>query len=613
MIRLLSENLANQIAAGEVIERPASVIKELVENALDAGATMIQVESDQGGRFLRVVDNGQGIPADSLSLAFQRFATSKIQSYEDLWALNTMGFRGEALPSIASVSKVNTISRQAEDTHAQFIRIHGGKTLEEGQTGAPLGTSMTIQDLFYNTPARLKFMKTDNTEYGYIQKLMQSFALAYPEVSFKWIKKGKESLYTTGQGELMTVVRQLFGKQMAESLYTISHEHRAGKVTGALSYPDFVRKDRNYQFFFINRRHVKVPGITRILDDIYQDLVPKRHYPVAILNLELPPDSLDVNVHPSKQEVKFKNFSQIYQMLKEAIQQALAQFHVHRDASSETEAKPVTPQSKSEESPPWLQASSPIDLEPPPWQSEATITQGLNTREPVDTYTADTSYLDVELPKREPELLKIPDIEPPEPPKDTDTLADLITPLGQISGNTFIVGTYGEGLCLVDQHVAEERYLYEKIIADAQIASQPILMAVVIEVDAIEQSLLNEHQSVFHQAGFEFEPYGPTSIAIRALPFCLKLSEAENTFRTLLEDLKATGTTSEHIAPYKLLCKTIACHAAIRAGDPLTLEQMREMIKNWAQTKNPYTCPHGRPILLKFTKDELKKRFLRTW
>lgn len=609
-IRLLDIQVANQIAAGEVVERPASVIKELVENSLDSGARFIQVEVDQGGRFLRVVDDGSGIPADSVALAFQRFATSKLQLLEDIWSLETMGFRGEALPSIASVSRVEIVTRTAEQEIARRLVIQAGEVLEEGPAGGPVGTSLTIRDLFFNTPARLKFLSSETTELGYIQQLMQAFALGLPEIAFKFVKKGKTVLQTSGNQDLSGAVRQLFGRELADSLYLVQHETPGGQLRGVLSYPDCVRKDRNYQFFFVNRRWVKVPGITKLLDDLYADLVPRKHYPVAILQLNIPAGHVDVNVHPTKKEVKFKHFSQIYSLVREGIQGALSRYHFER------QIQPGPPPVSVPVSPP--PAPSVQDEEIPPFaQSVTALATPTRLQETQHSYRVQTQtpWVPPELPERPPQVFTLPDLELAPAPRTPEQGPPLepVQAIGQICDHTYIVAHYGNGLALIDQHVAEERALYEELIEKEQVLSQPLLISVVMEIDEIDRGLLEEFRTDFERAGFAWEAYGPASIAIRALPHCLRLAEAEATFRDMLQDLRETGVLKAHLDAFNRLCKTVACHSAIRAGDPLSLEQMQCIVKNWSETRNPYTCPHGRPILLRFTKAELHKRFLRTW
>ncbi|MGV3523212.1 MAG: DNA mismatch repair endonuclease MutL [Candidatus Sericytochromatia bacterium] len=650
-IRILDVQVANQIAAGEVIDRPASVIKELVENALDAGATFIQVEVDQGGRFLRVVDNGSGIPADAVQLAFQRFATSKLTDYNDVWQLNTMGFRGEALPSIASVAQVEMLTRTADTEVGQRLILHGGQLISQESAGGPVGTSLTIQDLFYNTPARLKFMGSENTEMTHIQQLMQAFALGAPEVAFRLIRKGRTSLQTHGRSDVMGVVRQILGKDLAASLFSLQHHARGASVTGALSYPDYVRKDRNQQYFFVNRRWVKVPALSKILEDLYADLVPRRHYPVAVLQLDLPPESVDINVHPSKREVKFRHFSLVYQLLREALEQSLERYHrdrIHlveppRVATPEPvladpaePLPPFAPQATASAAaapsasvpdaapeteaslPPWLQgasAAAPAAPEAPlPPAPEST---GIYLAEPATAYSAPVRPAAQPglgpasvVPERAPEKLSLPGFEVP--PAESRSLPDLEV-IGQVCENTYIVARAGRDLVLIDQHVAEERYLYEQLLDKGELARQPLLVSVIIELNALEREAAETHRELFEQAGFEFEPYGPDTLAIRSLPHCLRPSGAEHAFRTLLDDLLETGVADARTSAYRLACKTIACHSAIRAGDPLTREQMQEIVNNWTRTRNPYTCPHGRPILLKLSKDEINRRFLRTW
>lgn len=607
-IRLLDIQVANQIAAGEVIERPASVVKELVENSLDSGARVIHVEVDQGGRFLHVVDDGSGIPAESVALAFQRFATSKLQRLEDIWNLQTMGFRGEALPSIAAVSRVEIVTRTAEQAIARRLVIQAGEILEEGPAGGPVGTRITVRDLFFNTPARLKFLSSENTEWGYIQQLMQAFALGLPDVAFQLIRKGKTVLQTSGNQDLSAVVRQIWGRELAHSLYQIDHETPHGRLQGVLSYPDCVRKDRNYQFIFVNRRWVKVPGITKVLDELYADLVPRKHFPVAILHLEIPPAQVDVNVHPTKREVKFKHFSHIYSLLREGIHTALSRYHFGRQiqvgSSLLLPALATAPMDQAEELPPFAltpAALKPITLQEKPMAYQ--VTQELRAESPPS------------LPDASPQTLPLPYLEissTPDPRKNSPLLVP-IQAIGQICDNTYIVAHYGNGLALIDQHVAEERVIYEKLIEKEQILSQPLLMSVIIDLDPVEWGLLDEFQGVFKQVGFAWEAYGPASVAIRALPQPLPLTEAEMTFRAILQDLRETGVTEARLDAFQRLCKTIACHSAIRAGDSLTLEQMQRIVKNWSETRHPYTCPHGRPILLTFSKEELNKRFRRTW
>lgn len=639
-IRLLDPQVANQIAAGEVVERPVSVVKELVENALDAGATRIQVEADEGGRRIHILDNGHGIPPDSVKLAFQRFATSKLSRYEDIWQLNTMGFRGEALPSIASVSQIKIFTRLREQELGYEVSMRGGEVISEGAAGGPPGTRIELSELFFNTPARQKFLARESTELGHIQQVMQAFALAHPQVAFKWIKKGKLSLETQGQNDLMGAVQEVFGKDFAASLYSLSHESRGLKLEGALSYPDTVRKNKNHQFFFVNERWVKVPALSRILEDLHADLIPKRHYPVAVLKLTLPGESVDVNVHPTKKEVKFKNFSMIYQLLKEAMDHALAEYQLDRqhfwDSPQMQKAPPQhSNQGESADAlPPFSQPQGPAPGYTAPGagpvESFSTSTDAPAPTEelppfaPQDTgeslapraYSIGVQESAVAWKSSAPEVLNLPGFESSahldREAREKEDIQRII-PIGQICENTYIVGLYGRDIALIDQHVAEERFLYENMLDSAEMVSQPLLVSVIIDVTEAQKSLAEEHRLSFEQAGFEFEAYGPDSLAIRALPQCMKIQEAEHSFRKILDDLQDWGTADVRTEAFKRMCKTVACHSAIRAGDPLTLEQMQEIVKNWSKTRNPYTCPHGRPILIKISKDEVNRRFLRSW
>jgi len=590
-IKHLPEQVANQIAAGEVVERPSSIVKELVENAIDAGASRISIEIQQGGCFIRVVDNGFGISPDSLTLAFQRFATSKLTDYKDIWSLSTMGFRGEALPSIASIAKVTMVSRVAQNDLGKKLYICGGEIKEECDTGAPEGTSVTVEELFFNTPARLKFLRTENTELGYITQLITAFALGCPQISFKLTKNGKEVRYTNGNTTLIGVTRQLFGKEFAESLYTISHENETGKVTGALSYPHFVRRDRNRQFFFVNKRWVTVPGLAKLIDNIYENLVPKKNHPVVILNIDLNPDSVDVNVHPTKKEIKFRQFNRVCSLISQGIKEELAAYQM-----SEPRAYDPTPFSAGLPVMAHPSAYTPVTeevkKETPPFEiQEAPILQSPTEQ--------------LELPTLAPILT------PPEKKSGNQALKN-ITPIAQVCEKTYIVATYGSGLALIDQHIAHERHIYENLLAEGKALSQQVAISSVVELDVLDRGLLEENQHIFQQFGFEFEAFGPRAISIRAVPhFFRHIEEAEVAFKELLKDIRESGIAKSNLDRFNYLCKTVACHAAIRAGDPLTLEQMQELLQKWVNTQNPYTCPHGRPILIKFSKHELDKRFLR--
>lgn len=589
-IQILSEQVANQIAAGEVVEQPASVVKELVENAIDAGATAITIEVQYGGRFLRITDNGHGIAPESFPLAFKRFATSKLVDFSDIWGLRTMGFRGEALPSIASVAKIEAVSRPVDGDTGRRLLLHGGELVEESPwSGAP-GTSLTVSELFYNTPARLKFLHSENTELGYIQQLVQTFALGHPAISFKFIKNGKEALYTTGNTHLQGVVRQLFGKETSEALFTVKHQNEGGQLEGVLSYPDFVRRDRNRQFIFVNRRWVKVPAISKLLDDVYADLVPKKYYPVVVLYLEVPPETVDVNVHPTKKEVKFKHYNQIYHLLKDAIQKSL---HGYQAPAAYIPPTPIYRQPETEEAPPFadeeliqVREPAPLVYQPRSQKIVPPVT-GLQTQ--VIWPTA-----------------------PDKPAGQTqDPLLQSIVPIAQTCRNTYIVAHYGEGLALIDQHIAQERYLYEKFLAELKVPSQTLVMSLMLELDDVALGLLAENHALFEQMGFDFERFGHNAIAIRAIPQCMQLGQAEDTIPDLLNELRESGVARDKSAAFNRLCKTLSCRSSIMAGDPLSMEQMQELIRNWLGTQNPYTCPHGRPIVIKFTKHELDRRFMR--
>jgi len=609
-IQLLSEEVSNQIAAGEVVERPASITKELIENSIDSGATEIIIDIQNGGRNIKVTDNGSGIKAEQVQLAFKRFATSKIKDQNDLWTLSTMGFRGEALASIASISKVEMKTRRREDDMGTKIVIHGNtiKTIEP--TGCSYGTSILIEDLFYNTPARLKFLKSDNTEVSHILEFINAIVLSHPYISFSVINKSREVIRTDGlNSTIEDVVRQLYGKDFAQNLIKVDETLNFGKVTGLISKPSYSKSDKNKQIFFINNRWVKIPFLAKLLDDVYSDLIPIGKHPIAILNLEIPSSEIDVNVHPTKREVRFNNYSSVYELVYRSLMKTLYPTSQKIEIVEEKENNESFENKESFENySPSEKTISQFAIEPV-YQNRKTDNfqqktlfdsqpNRFNSPPKEGTYkTENFSFFD--------ELRQYKAVE-----ENNESLEN-IKPIGVIYNN-YIFGYLGSDLCFIDQHLAHERYLYEQLELDIK-SKHDLLTTIMINLNEAQWESYEDNKDVFEENGYEIQEFGSRTIIIRAIPSVFELSEAEIAFREILQDLMNEENRKKSLDKFKQVKKTIACKAAIKAGDYIDMEEVKILIKNWAKTTQPYTCPHGRPIIYRLAKSEIDKHFNRTW
>lgn len=609
-IQLLSEEVANQIAAGEVIERPASVIKELVENSIDSGATEIIIDIQNGGRNLRVTDNGSGIKSEQVQLAFKRFATSKIKNQNDLWTLSTMGFRGEALASISSISKVEMKTRKREDDTGTKIIIHGNTIKIIEPTGCSYGTTILIEDLFYNTPARLKFLKSDNTEVNHIIEFINAIVLSHPYISFSVINKSREVIRTDGLNSTVEdVVRQLYGKDFAFNLLKVEQQMNYGKVTGLISKPSFSKSDKNKQIFFINNRWVKIPFLARLLDDVYSDLIPSGKHAVAILNLEIPSAEIDVNVHPTKREVRFHNYSSIYELVYRSLMNTLYPTNQkvevieeknNFDNSNYSEKEIFSSQSEK--------TFSPISIEPV-YQNRKN--DNYQPQKLFDNQSARFSNPPKEGTYKTEHFSFFDELRQYKTTEENNESLELIKPIGVIYNN-YIFGYLGSDLCFIDQHLAHERYLYEQLELDIK-SKHDLLTTIMINLNDAQWESFEQNKDIFEQHGYEIQEFGSRTIIIRAIPSVFEVGEAELAFREILEDLMNEENRKKSLDKFKQVKKTIACKAAIKAGDYIDMEEVKILIKNWAKTTQPYTCPHGRPIIYRLPKSEIDKHFNRTW
>lgn len=552
-IKQLPENLINQIAAGEAIERPASIVKELAENSIDAGSTKIEIEVSNAARDIRVADNGCGIHKDDILLAFSRHATSKIEKQNDLWSLNTLGFRGEALSSIISVAKVICTTRTTEAETGLKVKCENSQ-VNFSESGCAVGTTMDVKDLFYNVPARLKFLKKHNTELAAISEIVQSLAISHPEIAFTLINNKSTILKTTGSNDLETAIGDVYSREIISELREVykKDEEFSLVVKGFTSNPDYTRSNKKAIYTFINGRTVKCPIISKAIDMAYSDLIPSGKYPYAVLNISISPKEIDVNVHPTKKEVKYTKPNLIFNFVYSAIKAAL-DVGVKQPVLSviSSEGKAVAQRSQQFEA---LIHDYDDDIQ------EITIKNPIHNQLELET-DMDAYDMFIEKPKI----------------------------IGQLE-NTYIMVQVPEGLQIIDQHIAHERYLYEKLKYDKVHASQLLLASPVVEIELEQAEIFKENAELLKKYGYEFE-CTDSSIRLKKIPMIVTEKSPENIIKSLLDSLQ----TSQDVMENELLIRT-ACLSAVKAGERLSLWQMEELIINWQKTSYPKTCPHGRKI-----------------
>ena len=571
-IQQLSKNLINQIAAGEVIERPVSVVKELVENAIDAGSTKISVEISNECRDIRVADNGCGIHPDDILLAFSKHATSKIKNVDDLYAIETLGFRGEALSSIISIAKVTCITRTKDYDHGFRVECQDSE-VKTSEFGCAVGTIMTVKDLFYNIPARLKFLKNPKTEFSYIQELVQSLALINSNIAFELKNNDKTVLKTTGLNNLQNTIKDIFSRDVVNHLKEVykTDELSGLKISGYVSTPDYSRSSKKYNIF-INSRIVKCPIFQKAIDTAYKNLMARGKYPFVVLNLELPPTDVDVNVHPTKKEVRYKNTNQIFSFIYAGIDMALSNY-TERPVTNTISVVEFNAQKPSED----VYVS---DLNPVKPVQEVFM-------KPLQSVPTKTSYESSEkstnfTPQTQQQSF-VSRIEPTEVESEEKII-------GQYK-KTYILIETDAGLEIVDQHIADERYIYEKLKSQKEIASQILFLSDVIEVSPTEAQLIRDNKDKFEHFGFEIEVLNDKEVTFKKVPQLLSKVNTKEILSDILENLDGDiAGLEEHILI------TTSCKAAVKANQELSYFQMQELIKKWRKCEKPYTCPHGRPI-----------------
>jgi DNA mismatch repair protein MutL len=634
-IRTLNEQLVNRIAAGEVVERPAAALKELIENSIDAGAMRIEIEAEMGGRrLIRVRDDGIGMTRTDALNALQRHATSKIASDADLTRIATLGFRGEALPSIASVSRMDILTRAFEEDTGTHIVVEGGEVKTVEEVGAPIGTTVAVRDLFYNVPARLKFLKSVPTELGHIIETVTRYAFAYPDVSFRLVHERQELIFTPGNGDLLTAAASIWGRETVQGMVQVDYERDGIRVWGLIAPPHQTRPTRQHQYFFVNLRPVRNKTLTAALDEAYKTLTPEKRYPACILLVGIDPRQVDVNVHPAKIEVRFQREQAVFEAVVNAIRAALLQHGMIPSAlpPSESRGQVITP-------------ARPPDAE--------TIHQilmqraGLAPAEAVGTPARPETHAHAGETPAHPGMLARADATParpavdpfaatlslplptPAPTDETPTLLDTeplqtthlpfahllddLQILGQVR-NTYIVASTRQGLALIDQHVAHERVLYEQLCykrGALPIPKQHLLTPETLQLSRRDALLLHEKLPELEAIGFELEPFGVDTYLIRAVPAALK-GDPVQTLRDIVDELVELSVSKRLPVAREQIWITTSCKLAVKAGDPLSMPEMRKLIEDLARTENPYLCPHGRPITIILTWQEIERKFKRS-
>lgn len=672
MIQILDQFTIDKIAAGEVIERPGSVIKELVENSIDAGATAITVEIKDGGlSFIRITDNGCGIAKEEVPVAFLRHATSKLQTADDLLKIASLGFRGEALSSIAAVAQVEMITKQAQALTGTRYQIHGGNEISIEEIGAPVGTTIVVRNLFYNTPARKKFMKTPATEGSYIYDLVCRIAMSHPEISFQFIMNSADKLFTSGNGKLKDIIYHIYGRDITNNLLEIDAENENVHITGYLAKPSISRGNRAFEDYYVNRRYIKSNILTKAIEDAYRTFVMVHKFPFTVLNFEINPALIDVNIHPAKRELKFMNEPDIYDFTYISVRKALLFKELIPEVTPGKDARPQTLASrKLERKPepfeanrraaettgqnepiqPVTNTSIPVQMKPiqqdaatsaqkelmqrnvsTPIQNQDTVLSAQNKQIKQDAATSAQK----ELVQKEPGPEMVQDsmqtyqvtnpVSTDVPKKETYQQLDMFEHkfldsearkkhriIGQVFQTYWLI-EYEDKFFIMDQHAAHEKVKFEELMENYKnksIVSQYLMPPAVVTLSGAEAEFLREHLDFFHDLGFEIEGFGGKEYKLSAVPANLFGLDGRELFLEFIGELSENGQkTTIDVFISKL--STMACKAAIKGNTVISTKEADALIDQLLKLENPYTCPHGRPTLISMTERELEKKFKR--
>lgn len=629
-IHILDDVTVDKIAAGEVVERPASVIKELVENSIDAKADKIEIEIMAGGTsFMRVTDNGVGMDNKNARLCILRHATSKIQQVDDLMKINTLGFRGEALPSIAAVSRFCLMTRPKNDDLGTVIKITGGRTDEIEDIGCNIGTTVKVEDLFFNVPARKKFLKTTTTEANKINDFIIKLAFSKPHIAFKLINNNKMAITTPGNNSLYDAVECIYGAKVSEEMLPVELIDEDIKITGFITKPAVIRSSRSWQTLIVNGRVITSRIIYKAIDNAYHSLLPKAGYPFVVLNIELDKKTVDINVHPQKAEVKFEDegrlFKAVYAAVSEAVKPSgnrqLSDFAAPvADKALHTKKQTAVPTSPPQQNSLFEHKHSPVKD-----YSAKTDAQSLHdfrtaqqilhpqisTAEPVKNIVRETNTLPDYRAETDKEKNISAEIKQNNGCETDIREAGSLIPIGQIDACFIVAQGPSGGMYIIDQHAAHERILYDKFAKQTdRIAVQPLLVHLFLDVGYQEIELIEKYQQNLYELGFNVELAGQNQVRLKEIPADIKESDAEPIFRDILHSLLQLHAPTPQEIRHSCLAMT-ACKAAIKAGDILNIAQMKIILNELANTTLPYTCPHGRPTIIKFSTYDLEKMFKR--
>jgi DNA mismatch repair protein MutL len=662
-IHVLSENVANKIAAGEVVERPSSVVKELLENSLDAGSKRIRLNVEAGGKkLIQIIDDGCGMVRDDALLSFERHATSKIRNAEDLLTIGTLGFRGEALPSIASVSRLRLETHAPEETAGTIVEINGGKIQNVEEAGLPLGTSITVRDLFYNIPARRKFLKSESTELSHIASLVTHYALAHPEMHFELHSATNALLIAPPVADHSERIFQIFGRDTLDQLIPVAAQlafQRVGlpqpppwlrekmrkngveeeepcepgelRLYGFVSKPEIQKLNRNSIFLFVNGRLIRDRLIQHAMTEAYRNILPPTVFPVVLLFMEMPTAEVDVNVHPSKVEVRFRQQSTVHDFVRDSIRTALMKARPIPQFAQEIHASPKPGPSFAQPGAVAVAendalgvtaADAAFALKAPSdpvfnpslgFDVEQSIDLHANAAVPVARFAPQTFGSHIVSASADTCTPVLEEAEPASPPDDNTLLLASLKPLGQIR-ESFILAVNHEGLWIIDQHVAHERVLFEKVLrqrAAEEVESQRLLMPLIVELTPGQQAVLVELSDELHRNGFEVEPFGSRTIAIKTAPAGVEATQIEHMLHEILDQFEREEQVLNLDVIRARIAASIACHAAIKVNMPLAQNKMEWLLKELAKTDCPMTCPHGRPVVLRYSLKDIQKAFKR--
>lgn len=617
-INLLSQSTIDQIAAGEVVERPSSVVKELVENAIDAGADAITVELKEGGlKLIRVTDNGCGIEKEQVKKAFLRHATSKITSIEDLNDSESLGFRGEALSSIAAVSQIEMITKTKPELTGVRYTISGGVEENTEEIGAPEGTTFLVHNLFYNTPARRKFLKQPQTEGGYVADLLEHIALSRPDISIKFVNGGQVKFHTSGNGDLKEVIYKIYGREMSQSVISFEAENDLYRVKGYLGKPEINRTSRSFEIYFVNGRFIRDDIISKALEEGYRQYVMQHKFPFAVLHFEIAPSEIDVNVHPSKMQIRIQKGRELYSLLSEEIHERLHAIEmIPQMRLSEPEEEKAVPINAPE---PFetIRIQNMVKEEPISYQTAEILQKSVINKvigEKNDGKIAPDAGIHSNIIKAGDHIL----VEKPsqlnlfEEKILTSEVRDAYRILGQIFDTYWLI-SYEDKLLFVDQHAAHEKVKYEhlmKELSEKKVSSQLLSPPIVLDLTGREKELLKEFLPIFEKLGFEIEEFGTDAFNIRSIPTDLYGCDEKELFLAVLDELSENPMKG---TPDVILQKlaSMACKAAVKGNHVMTMEEMEALIDELLCLGNPYHCPHGRPTMFSMTKYEIEKKFKR--